>query len=170
MLYVTFMEWNLNRKLLLFRFLNGIQPRTTPMPNFPSKLILAKNWVYPQHINAHEGHMTLTDLRWLAHQTRKILKKTSLLTDSQVIYQMLVKGRSSAPSLRRTTHRVAAIRLSCAIRFLPICIRSEQNSAYGPSDCTKLIFVSVSPETTKKYPSALEAFIDYCVSHDHSLD
>lgn len=38
------------------------------------------------------------------------------------------------------------------------------------SDCTKLVFVSVSWEIISNYRSALKAFINYCVSLDDSLD
>lgn len=96
---------------------------------FPWKLIFTKNW---QDINALEGNPTLKGLRWLARQRRAILKRTALYTDSQVIYHMLAKKRSSTPSLRHLTHRVAAVFLSYAIIFVPIWIPSAQNPADGP--------------------------------------
>lgn len=39
-----------------------------------------------------------------------------------------------------------------------------------PPNCTKLVFASANPETTKEYRSALDALIDNFVFHDNSLD
>jgi len=97
------------------------------------KTIWKGKWKYRKHINVLEGRALLTGVRWMTRQRPKLETVVPVLTDSQVWFYILAKGRSGAERLYRLARRISALCLAGNLRLVPIWVPSALNPADAPS-------------------------------------
>ncbi|MEM7281757.1 MAG: hypothetical protein AAF438_09040 [Pseudomonadota bacterium] len=131
-LYAPFSLWHVNQDSLLHHVDRTVSSDDRP-PDAKWKLIHKQRWKFKKHINVLEGRAILTGVRWLARQQQKLGVFVSTITDSQVLYYLMAKGRSNAPRLWRFGQKMGALLLACNMRILPIWVASEHNPADAPS-------------------------------------
>lgn len=86
---------------------------------------------------AHSGSLEAVGvalaLRWLLRAASRHSRRTLFLIDAQTVLGAVAKGRSSAPTIRRDTMRVAALLLAGDVQPYYAYAPSEDNPADAPS-------------------------------------
>ena len=85
------------------------------------------------HAGALEAGGVQLALRWLLRSPAKHGRRTVFLVDAKAVAGAIVKGRSSAPTLRRELMRIAALQLAGDILLKVVYVPSEDNPADAPS-------------------------------------
>lgn len=106
---------------------------TSSIPNVKWKRIAQVHWKYKKHINVLEGLALLIGIRWLGRQKCMRGGQVSVLTDSQVLFYMIKKGRSGASRLVRISQRIGALSVALNMRLDPVWVPSKDNPADAPS-------------------------------------
>ena len=105
---------------------------TPPSSSLSWSTIIQHRWRRPEHINSLEMRAILLALVWLT--TLSVFGHRILLfTDSMVNLGVLLKGRTSAPTLRSVHSSLAALCLAAGLSIIPTHVPSELNPADGPS-------------------------------------
>ena len=100
-----------------------------PLTKKDFKHILSARAKFSDNIVALEGDASLLLVRWLCRSAGNHRRRTPVLIDAQSVLGALVRGRSSAPSLKITVRRIAAHLLASDISLKPIYTPSEENPA-----------------------------------------
>ena len=95
-------------------------------------IISAKN-MDPAHIVALEATALLLLVQWLLRAERRHNTRVPVLVDAKSVLGAVAKGRSSAPTLKKTVRRLAAHVLAGNLALRPIYVPSEDNPADEPS-------------------------------------
>ena len=109
--------------------------RTVPYPAhlWRWRTTLSFAWSHEDHINTLEMAAALAEIRRRARQTESQGCRFFLVLDSQVVYHVLAKGRSSSKRLNRLARRVMAVQLMCGMQPLVLWTISGWNFADAPS-------------------------------------
>lgn len=107
--------------------------RTAPFDSSPYRTIATYKWLYEQHINELEMRTMLTAIKWCISYPSAMGKRVLLLTDSQVCYYSVRKGRSSSPRLLLLLRKIAALCLASGIVLHIVWVDSSSNPADLPS-------------------------------------
>jgi hypothetical protein len=96
---------------------------------------LSAPWRRPEHINALELRAVEAGVRWavLTMPSLAMHARLPLLVDSSVALGVLLKGRSSSPTLLRRARAIAATALAANLYLKPSYIMSIANPADEPS-------------------------------------
>ena len=92
-----------------------------------------KRALWKVHSGALEAHALLLTVRHITRRSGAHGKRVPCLVDAQTVVAASAKGRSSAPTLRRTLARAGAFVLAANIGLRVIYTPSEANPADGPS-------------------------------------
>ena len=105
-----------------------------PYPSFAWlwRTLVAYRWRQPQHINTLEVSAFLVEIRRRARDPSMVGGRFINVTDSQVTFHCLTKGRSSSAKLNRLVRRVAAVSLVADLTPFHVWTISKWNFAdYG---------------------------------------
>ena len=110
---------------------DGSETFLTPYPGFMWlwKTLLSYKWHSEQHINVLEVSAFLVELRRRTRGPRSIGFKFINVTDSQVMFHVLTKGRSSSPRLNRLARRITALSLMGRVYAFHVWTISKWNFA-----------------------------------------
>lgn len=104
------------------------------LPTLSWSTVISSEWKNKgEHINSLELQSILLALRWCLSHPHSPHTRQLLLTDSSVAFHILLKGRSSSPSLLSLYRRISSLLLASGISILPIWIPSALNPADEPS-------------------------------------
>ena len=114
---------------------DGSQSMMSPYPAFKWdwKVKLAFAWRQHQHINILEVSAFLVEFRRRTRQRAQLGCRYFNITDSQVTFHCLTKGRSSSPRLNRLLRRVNALALMSGTLPIHLWTISKWNEADRPS-------------------------------------
>ena len=114
---------------------DGSQSMMSPYPAFKWdwKVKLAFAWRQHQHINILEISAFLVEFRRRTRQRAQLGCRYFNITDSQVTFHCLTKGRSSSPRLNRLLRRVNALALMSGTLPIHLWTISKRNEADRPS-------------------------------------
>ena len=114
---------------------DGSQSVMTPYPAlcWDWKTKLSYQWRQPQHINVLEVTAFLVEFRRRTRSTSALGSRFFNITDSQVMFHCLTKGRSSSAQLNRLLRRVNAVILMSECQPLHLWTISKWNFADRPS-------------------------------------
>ena len=114
---------------------DGSQSMMSPYPAFKWdwKIKLAFAWKQGQHINILEVSAFLVEFRRRTRQRNQLGCRYFNITDSQVSFHCLRKGRSSSPRLNRLLRRVNALSLMSGTLPIHLWTISKWNEADRPS-------------------------------------
>lgn len=114
---------------------DGSQSVMSPYPAFKWdwKVRLAFAWRQQQHINILEVSAFLVEFRLRTRQRNQLNCRYFNITDSQVSFHCLTKGRSSSPRLNRLLRRVNALALMSGTLPIHLWTISKWNEADRPS-------------------------------------
>lgn len=112
----------------------------------PWQFIFAKAWTVTRHKNFREDHTTLPGLRWRPRQNKTNFRRTTVITDSQVIYYSITDRRSSSPGLQRLAQKNVAF-FSPVPSELPLP-GLPQNKIRNIDSLLKIFCVSVLKRST----------------------
>ena len=113
---------------------DGEQTLMAPYPSFAWlwRTLVAYRWRQPQHINTLEVSAFLVEIRRRARDPSMVGGRFINVTDSQVTFHCLTKGRSSSAKLNRLVRRVAAVSLVADLTPFHVWTISKWNFAdYG---------------------------------------
>ena len=110
---------------------DGSESFMSPYPGFMWvwKTILSYKWREEQHINVLEISAFLVELRRRTRGPRSTGFRFINVTDSQVMYHVLTKGRSSSPRLNRLARRIASLSLVGQVYAFHVWTISKWNFA-----------------------------------------
>lgn len=110
---------------------DGTETFLTPYPGFMWlwKTVLSYKWKNEQHINVLEVSAFLVELRRRTRGPRSTGFKFINVTDSQVMFHVLTKGRSSSPRLNRLARRISALSLMGRVYAFHLWTISKWNFA-----------------------------------------
>jgi hypothetical protein len=104
------------------------------VPSLSWSLIAQYSWRWSgSHINTLEMEALNTAVRWLCSMPSCLGTRVISLVDSQVVFYIVRKGRTSSPACIRATQRLAATLLATGIQLFPVWIPSKTNPADAPS-------------------------------------
>eukprot|EP00930_Biecheleria_cincta_P034284 TRINITY_DN2370_c0_g1_i2.p1 TRINITY_DN2370_c0_g1~~TRINITY_DN2370_c0_g1_i2.p1 ORF type:complete len:340 (-),score=30.80 TRINITY_DN2370_c0_g1_i2:208-1227(-) len=90
-----------------------------------------------RHHDAHSGSLEATALglgfRWLLRSVTKHSKRTVVLLDAKAVLGASIKGRTSAPTIKRDMRFVSALVLAGDLHVKALYVPSEDNPADAPS-------------------------------------
>ena len=114
---------------------SGSQSVMSPYPAFKWawKVRLSFAWRQEQHINVLEVSAFLVEFRRRTRQVHQLGTRFFNVTDSQVMFHCLSKGRSSSPRLNRLLRRVNALSLMGDVLPVHLWTISKWNFADKPS-------------------------------------
>ena len=114
---------------------DGAQSVMTPYPAFcwDWKTKLSFQWRQHQHINVLEISAFLVEYRRRTRNPSSLGSRFFNVTDSQVMFHCLTKGRSSSPKLNRLLRRINAVILMSECQPLHLWTISKWNYADRPS-------------------------------------
>eukprot|EP00435_Cladocopium_sp_Y103_P044009 s914_g12.t1 len=114
---------------------NGSQSVMSPYPAFKWKwkVKLSFAWRQEQHINILEISAFLVEFRRRTRQRQQLGSRYFNITDSQVAFHCLTKGRSSSPRLNRLLRRINALSLMGDVLPVHLWTISKWNFADAPS-------------------------------------
>ena len=114
---------------------DGSQSMMAPYPAFAWewKTKLAFRWKQHQHINVLEISAFLVEFRRRTREASSLRTRFFNVTDSQVMFHCLTKGRSSSPRLNRLLRRTNALILISECQPLHLWTISKWNFADKPS-------------------------------------
>ncbi len=96
---------------------------------------IARGWAWhrPDHINILEMEALYHALRWRSRGNRLFNRRVLHLVDSQVVFGVVAKGRTSSQRLRRSLHKYNMLVL--ALHTFPLMgwVLSHQNPSDAPS-------------------------------------
>lgn len=114
---------------------DGSQSVMSPYPafrwNWSTRLSFP--WKHEQHINVLEVSAFLVEFRRRTRQTQGLGIRFFNITDSQVMFHVLTKGRSSSPRLNRLLRRTNALILFSGTQPVHLWTISKRNFADAPS-------------------------------------
>ena len=93
------------------------------------RTLVAYRWGQPQHINLLEVSAFLVEIRRRARNSTALRGRFVNITDSQVAFHCLTKGRSSSSRLNRLIRRVAAVSFAADLTPFHIWTISKWNFA-----------------------------------------
>jgi hypothetical protein len=93
------------------------------------RTLVAYRWGQPQHINLLEVSAFLVEIRRRARDSTALRGRFVNITDSQVAFHCLTKGRSSSSRLNRLIRRVAAVSFAADLTPFHIWTISKWNFA-----------------------------------------
>ena len=93
------------------------------------RTLLAYRWMAPQHINTLEVSAFLVEIRRRARDIDAVRSRFINITDSQVTFHCLTKGRSSSPRLNRVIRRISAVSFAADITPYHLWTISKWNFA-----------------------------------------
>ena len=110
---------------------DGTESFMCPYPGFMWvwKTILSYKWKEEQHINVLEVSAFLVELRRRTRGPHSTGFRFINVTDSQVMFHVLTKGRSSSPRLNRLARRIAAVSLVGQVYAFHVWTISKWNFA-----------------------------------------
>jgi len=85
------------------------------------------------HSGGMEAHAVLLMIQWLLRSTTRFSSRAVVGIDATAVLAAMLKGRSSAPTLRRPVRAVAAHCLAGDLLLLPLWVPSRFNPADKPS-------------------------------------
>ena len=98
------------------------------------KTVLSSQWKVPgEHINVLEGKAACLGLRWRTRTKANLNRRAAHFLDSQVIMNILAKGRTSSSRLLPVILRANAIILAGHLHMILGYVRSKDNPADRPS-------------------------------------
>ena len=86
-----------------------------------------------QHSGAMEAHAVLLLVQWALRSASRFNRRLLVLIDAKAVLYAVLKGRSSAPTLKPVMRRIAAHCLAGGLLLYPLYVPSENNPADGPS-------------------------------------
>lgn len=110
---------------------DGSEAFMSPYPGFMWvwRTILSYKWKEEQHINVLEVSAFLVELRRRTRGPHSLGFRFINVTDSQVMFHVLTKGRSSSPRLNRLARRITALSLVGQVYAFHIWTISKWNFA-----------------------------------------
>jgi len=85
------------------------------------------------HAGALECHGVLLAIQWILRSTARFGRRVILAIDAQAILHVVLKGRTSAGTLGRTTCSIAAHCMAGDLLVYPLWVPSKANPADAPS-------------------------------------
>jgi len=88
---------------------------------------------HPGHAGQLEAHGFLLLLQWVLRSASRFSSRITTLIDAKVLIYILLKGRSSGPTLNFIVRSIAAHGLAEGLLVYPLYTPSEWNPADAPS-------------------------------------
>jgi hypothetical protein len=109
------------------------EPTTLPFSKNSFTDVLSVKAKMVQHSGAMEAHAVLLLVQWALRSTSRFNRRLLVLIDAKAVLYAVLKGRSSAPTLKPVIRRLAAHCLAGDLLLYPLYVPSENNPADGPS-------------------------------------
>ena len=93
------------------------------------RTLVSYRWMNPQHINTLEVSAFLVEMRRRARDQTAVRSRFINITDSQVTFHCLTKGRSSSPRLNRIIRRISAVSFAADLTPFHVWTISKWNFA-----------------------------------------
>lgn len=95
--------------------------------------LLSMRATHPGHAGQLEAHGFLLLLQWVLRSASRFSSRITTLIDAKVLIYILLKGRSSGPTLNFIVRSIAAHGLAEGLLVYPLYTPSEWNPADAPS-------------------------------------
>ena len=109
------------------------QEHKLPLNQSDFHTVISSRARFVAHSGALEANAVVLGLRWLSRRAANVGRRVAMLCDAQAVLHALKKGRSSAPTIRALTRRVAALCLGMNWVVHYVYIPTEWNPADEPS-------------------------------------
>ena len=106
---------------------------SVPLAKSAFRTVISSKRRYDGHSGCLEAHGVALGLRWLLRSVARHSRRTVFLIDAQAVLGGIVRGRSSAPTVRREIAFIGALLLAGDIRLKAAYVPSEENPADEPS-------------------------------------
>lgn len=132
--YAPFLPWHPTFSTIQSNAFTSLrQGLELTLPELSWKTAIRHKWTTPGHINVLETEDFLLMARWYLRHRQYHGTRVACHVDSQVLYYLLRRGRSSAYGLGRVARTLAAIILCGNLEVEVVWLPSEQNPADAAS-------------------------------------
>jgi hypothetical protein len=104
-----------------------------PLRKSAFRHVISSRARFPGHAGTLEAEAVGLALRWILRSVSRHARRTTMLVDAKAVIGAMVRGRSSAPTLRRAVARSAALIIGGDLLVHFAYIPSEENAADAPS-------------------------------------